>query len=549
MTVTEAPSPRPAHASASAVLAAVVMTVAALMDMLDVTVVNVALPTIRTRLHAGPTAVEWVVSGYMLAFAALLITAGRLGDQFGRRRLFLIGVAGFGATSLLSGLSQTPTELIVCRLLQGASAAVLMPQILAMLRTVFSGAQRATAFGIYGAVSGLAAAVGVILGGVLTQANLFGLSWRAVFLINVPISVIVLVLAVAWVPETREPSSRRLDTRAAVMLAGALVAIVYPLLEGREHGWPWWCFAVIAGGVLTLCVLGVLERRSRRNARAPLIQIEQFAIPVFSAGVLVQLFFSLGLQGFSLTLILWLQAGHHFSPLHAGLTLLAFTAGAIVTAPNAGQLALRHGRKVLICGALLMAIGTAGTAAPAWIDHRHITTWLLAPGLVIAGAGLGLLVVPLINVVLAAVPAETSGGSSGVFSTAQQLGGAIGIAAIGSVFFAHVASDHFNTAFRAAAPCTVAAYLACAGLACLLPNKAVTDDDLIAATWTEVENLRTTVVPHTKGPTTNNQQPRQFTTQAIPGSSSSRPGATLATRITPRRRCAERPRTSWRAPG
>jgi MFS family permease len=163
MTVTEAPGARAAHASASAVLAAVVMTVAALMDMLDVTVVNVALPTIRTHLHAGPTALEWVVSGYMLAFAALLITAGRLGDQFGRRRLFLIGVAGFGATSLLSGLSQTPTELIICRLLQGASAAVLMPQILATFRTVFSGAQRATAFGIYGAVSGLAAAVGVIL--------------------------------------------------------------------------------------------------------------------------------------------------------------------------------------------------------------------------------------------------------------------------------------------------------------------------------------------------------------------------------------------------
>jgi MFS family permease len=253
-------------------------------------------------------------------------------------------------------------------------------------------------------------------------------------------------------------------------------------LEGREHGWPWWCFAVIGGGISALCGLGVLERRARRNARAPLIQIKQFAIPAFTAGVLVQLCFSLGLQGFSLTLILWLQAGHRFSPLHAGLTVLAFTAGAILTAPNAGQFALRHGRKVLVLGALLMAVGTAGAAAPAWIDHQHITTWLLAPGLVIAGAGLGLLVVPLINVVLAVVPAETSGGSSGVFSTAQQLGGAIGIAAIGSVFFAHLDSGHFNAAFRAAAPCTILAYLVCAGLACLLPDKAISDDDVIQAT-------------------------------------------------------------------
>jgi EmrB/QacA subfamily drug resistance transporter len=468
--------------SRRAVLAAAVMTVAGLMDMLDVTVVNVALPTIRTHLHAGPTALEWVVSGYMLAFAALLITAGRLGDQFGRRRLFLIGVAGFGATSLLSGLSQTPNELIVCRLLQGGSAAVLMPQILATFRTVFSGPQRATAFGIYGAVSGLAAAVGVILGGVLTQADLFGLSWRAVFLINVPISVIVLALALAWVPETREPSDRRLDARGALVLGAGLVAIVYPLLEGREHGWPWWCFAVIGVGITALGVLGMLERRSRPNGPAPLIQTEQFTIPGFSAGVLVQLFFSLGLQGFSLTLILWLQAGHGFSPLHAGLTLLAFTAGAILTAPNAGQIALRHGRRVLILGAFLMALGTAGTAAPAWIAHEHITTWLLTPGLLVAGAGLGLLVVPLVNVVLAAVPAGTSGGTSGVFSTAQQLGGALGIAAIGSVFFAHLAADHFNAAFRAAVPCTIVAYLVCAGLACLLPNSAVTDHQVMEAT-------------------------------------------------------------------
>jgi EmrB/QacA subfamily drug resistance transporter len=470
-----------AQSNRRAVLAAAVMTVAALMDMLDVTVVNVALPTIRTHLHAGPTALEWVVSGYMLAFAALLITAGRLGDLYGRRRVFLIGVALFGTTSLLSGLSQTATELIASRLAQGAGAALLMPQILSTFRTMFSGKDRATAFGIYGAVSGLAAAVGVILGGVLTQANLFGLSWRAVFLVNVPVAALVLALAVAWVPETREASHRRLDRIGAIGLAAGLVAIVYPLLEGRQRGWPWWCFALVAAGVATIGALAIHEHTSRSRDIAPMIQVKQFAIPAFSAGVLVQLCFSLGLQGFSLTLILWLQAGHDFSPLHAGFTLLAFTAGAILTAPNAGQIALRHGRKVLILGALLMAAGTAAAAAPAWMTHQYVTTWLLAPGLLVAGAGLGLLVVPLINVVLAAVPAKTSGGSSGVFSTAQQLGGALGIAATGSAFFAHLATDNFNTAFKAAAPYTIIAYLACAALSCLLPNQAVTDDEVITA--------------------------------------------------------------------
>lgn len=462
-------------------LAAAVMTVAALMDMLDGSIVNVALPTIRTHLHAGPSALEWVVSSYMLAFAALLITAGRLGDLFGRRRLFLIGVAVFGTASLLSGLAQTPTELIGCRLAQGAGAALLMPQVLATFRSVFSGTQRATAFGIFGAVTGLAAALGVILGGVLTQANLFGLSWRSVFLVNVPIAILILALAPAWVPETREPSRRRLDGVGAFTLAAGLVAIVYPLLEGRQQGWPWWCFALMAAGVAAVAALAIHERRSRPGRTAPLIQIEQFAVPAFSAGVLVQLFFSLGLQGFSLTLILWLQAGHHFSPLHAGLTLVAFTVGAILTAPNAGRLALRHGRKVLILGALLMAAGTAGAAAPAWMSHEHITSWLLAPGLVVAGAGLGLLVVPLVNVVLAAVAAQSSGGSSGVFSTAQQLGGAVGVAVLGSVFFAHLAVDHFDAAFKAAVPLTVIAYLVCAGLSCLLPDRAVTDEDVIEA--------------------------------------------------------------------
>jgi EmrB/QacA subfamily drug resistance transporter len=463
-------------------LAAAVMIVAALMDLLDVTVVNVALPSIRAHLHAGSTDLEWIVSGYMLAFAAVLISAGRLGDIVGRRRLFLAGVAAFGVTSLLSGISATPTELVICRVLQGASAAVLMPQVLATFRAVFSGRDRAAAFGIYGAVAGLAAAVGVILGGALTQADVFGLGWRAVFLINVPVALLVLVTALVWVPETIDSTARRFDRVGAVVLAAGLIAIVYPLLEGRERGWPWWSFALIAIGLTAICALGYIERRSRSREVAPLIQIEQLAIPAFSAGVLVQLFFSLGLQGFSLSLILWLQAGHGFSPLHAGLTLVPFSVGAILTAPNAGKLALHRGRKILILGGLLMAVGTAGVAAPAWISHQHITTWILAPGYLIAGAGLGLLVVPLINVVLAAVPATSSGGASGVFTTAQQLGGALGIAVIGSVFFAHLGTGHFNTAFKAAAPVAIGAYLLCAALACLLPNRAVTEEEVIDAT-------------------------------------------------------------------
>jgi EmrB/QacA subfamily drug resistance transporter len=457
------------------------MTVAALMDMLDVTIVNVALPTIRSHMHAGASAVEWVVSGYMLAFAAVLITAGRLGDLYGRRRLFLVGVAAFGTTSLLAGLSHTSGELITCRLAQGSAAAILMPQVMATFRTVFTGEARATAFGIFGAVTGLAAALGVILGGIITQADLFGLSWRAVFLVNVPVAVLVLAAARTLVPETREPSRRRLDAPAAVVLAGGLVAIVYPLLEGRQQGWPWWCIAMLVAGVAAVLSLGFVERRRRARDLEPLVHTEHFRLPAFGAGVLIQLLFSVALQGFSLTFILWLQTGHHFSPIHAGLTLVAFTVGAIFTAPQAGRLALQHGRRILIAGALMMALGTAGVAVPAWLHHTHITTWILAPGFVVAGAGLGLLVVPLVNVVLAAVPAGTAGGASGLFSTAQQLGGAIGIAVTGSIFFGHLGHGDWTAAFKAGIPVIVGAYLACAVLARLLPNRAVTEEEALEA--------------------------------------------------------------------
>ena len=203
-------------------------------------------------------------------------------------------MVAFGATSLLAGISQTPGQLVVCRLLQGAAAAVLMPQVLATFRTVLSGTDRASAFGIYGAVAGLAAAVGVILGGVLTQADLFGLSWRAVFLVNVPVALIVTVLALVWVPETRDPAQRRIDGLGALILAGAMVAIVYPLLEGRQQGWPLWCFALIAAGILAVGALILLERRPHAPGVVPLIQVEQFSVPAFSAGVLVQLFLASG---------------------------------------------------------------------------------------------------------------------------------------------------------------------------------------------------------------------------------------------------------------
>jgi EmrB/QacA subfamily drug resistance transporter len=462
-------------------LAAIVMIVGALMDMIDVTIVNVALPTIRGDLHASATQLEWVVSAYMLAFAAALIIAGNLGDLFGRKKVFLCGVAVFGLASLAAGLSGSGAELIAARVVQGTAAAAMAPQVLATFRAVFSGAERGKAFSIYGAMLGFASAVGLLLGGVLTEANLFGWSWRAVFFVNVPVAACALIAGLRFVPETRDPGARRPDVPGAVLLAGSLVAIVYPLLEGRQLGWPAWVWVLLAGGVAGLGVLGLLETRRpgrRADGPAPLLRAGLFRAPAFAAGLGVQLAFAAGLQGYFLALALWLQSGEHFSPLKAGLTAVAFSVGSFLGAPVAVPLAQRYGRSVLATGGVLMAAGIAGVSLA--VSHVGVngSPWPVVPGLVVCGAGLALLIIPLVNVVLAAVPVEAAGGASGLFSTAQQLGGAVGVALLGTVFFGYLNGHTFEASIVHTAPYALGAFALCAVLAMLLPRTAVSEEAL-----------------------------------------------------------------------
>ena len=462
-------------------LAAIVMIVGALMDMIDVTIVNVALPTIRGDLHASATQLEWVVSAYMLAFAAALIIAGNLGDLFGRKKVFLCGVAVFGLASLAAGLSGSGAELIAARVVQGTAAAAMAPQVLATFRAVFAGAERGKAFSIYGAMLGFASAVGLLLGGVLTEANLFGWSWRAVFFVNMPVAACALIAGLRFVPETRDPGARRPNVPGAVLLAGSLVAIVYPLLEGRQLGWPAWVWVLLAGGVAGLGVLGLLEaRRAQRRADgpAPLLRAELFRVPAFAAGLGVQMAFAAGLQGFFLALALWLQAGEHFSPLKAGLTAVAFSAGSFLGAPVAVPLAQRYGRSVLATGGVLMAAGIAGVSLAASHVGVNGSPWPVVPGLVVCGAGLALLIIPLVNVVLAAVPVEAAGGASGLFSTAQQLGGAVGVALLGTVFFGYLNGHTFEASIVHTAPYAMGAFALCAVLSMLLPRTAVSEGAL-----------------------------------------------------------------------
>jgi EmrB/QacA subfamily drug resistance transporter len=449
---------------------------AVLMDMIDITVVNVALPTIRRDLGASGAQLEWVVSAYMLAFAAVLIVAGSFGDLFGRKRVFLAGIAVFGAASLAAGLAQSPAELIAARVVQGAAAAAMIPQLLATFRTIFSHAERGKAFGMYGAILGFASALGLVLGGVLTDANLFGWSWRSVFFVNVPVAALALAAAARLVPETRDRAAGRPDLAGAALLAGALVAVTYPLLEGRSLGWPAWTWLLLAGGLVLLAVLGLVEERRQHTRVAPLLRTRLFRIPAFTAGLAVNLAFFAGVQGFFLVFAVWLQTGMRYSPLAAGLTCLAFSAGSFVLASASVPLAQRYGRYVLAGGGLLLVAGVAAVRFGAGHVAMATDSWPVVPGLVLAGAGLSLLVIPLANVVLAAVPSQAAGGASGLFSTAQQLGGALGVALAGTVFFGQLGRHSFTGAFTGTMPVVAALFLAAAALSLILPKTAVTDE-------------------------------------------------------------------------
>jgi len=459
-------------------LAAAVMIGAATMDLIDLTIVNVALPTIRTDLGASGTQLEWVISAYMLAFAAGLIVSGSFGDLLGRQRIFVAGIAAFGLASLAAGLSQTPGELIAARVVQGFAAAAMIPQLLGTFRTIFDSEERGKVFGIYGAVLGFASAIGLVLGGVLTEADLFGWGWRTVFFVNLPVAVVSVVAAIRVVPESRDPKAGRPDLVGAGLLATAIVAIAYPLLEGRDLGWPAWNWALLAAGVGTLLFLGLVTERRPRAGVAPLLRTRLLRIPAFSAGLLVQAAFSAGLQGFSVVFVVWIQGGMGFSPLGAGLTLLAFSVGSFLLAPVAVAMAQRHGRRILSLGGILMAAGVLGVL----IGASHVGTgsdpWPVVPGLVVAGAGLSLMIIPLVNVVLAAVPHEVAGGAGGMFSTSQQLGGALGVALVGTVFFTQLESHPFTEAFKHSMPVVIGLFLAAALLSLALPRTAVSEEEV-----------------------------------------------------------------------
>ena len=422
-------------------LTLVILLLAAFMNLLDVSIVNIAIPSIQRNLHASYADVQWALAGYTLAYALVLISGGRLGDIYGRKRLFLIGVIGFTIMSALCGAAQSPGMLIACRVVQGAMGAIMVPQVLAVIQVIFPPAERIKALAGFGVTAGLGTVSGPLIGGLLIQHNLFGLDWRPIFLINVPVGVIAVAAAAVLVHESRAPSPPKLDPAGVGLITAALLLLLFPLVQGRQLGWPTWTFVSMAASVPVFALFVWYEQVKSRRDGSPLVPLRLFRDRGFSAGMAIAVTFFLGIASYGLVLTLFLQLGLGFTPLHAGLTFLPFSLGLLVSSGAAARLAPRFGRGVTMAGALIIAAGMAGLIATTNHYGAAVTTWDLVPGLVAAGLGLGAVIAPLADIVLARVPRQDAGSASGVFNTGLQLGNSIGIALIGVIFFGLLGSQ------------------------------------------------------------------------------------------------------------
>ncbi|MFF9601157.1 MFS transporter [Streptomyces sp. NPDC014684] len=407
---------------------------AAALPLVDFFIVNVALPAIGADLAAGEAVLELVVAGYGVAYAVLLVLGGRLGDLFGRRRLFLGGMAAFGLTSLACGLAPGAWGLVAARVAQGASAAAMLPQVLATIQAATSGTRRAKAMSLYGATAGLSMVAGQILGGVLVAADIAGSGWRAIFLVNVPVVVLGLVLAVRHVPETRSKRPEPVDGPGTVLLAVSLLTLLVPLTEGRAAGWPLWTWLSLAAFPFAAAGFYAVERRADRRGRTPLVPPSLFALASLRRGLVLMLPFSVGFSGFMFVIALALQRGAGLGPVPAGLALAPMAVAFLFVSLAGPRLIARYGTRVVTAGSVLQGVGMLLIVLAVRRDWPHLDVGTLLPGAAVAGAGQALQLPNLLRIVMSEVPPARAGVGSGVMVTTQQSAFALGVATLGTLF-------------------------------------------------------------------------------------------------------------------
>jgi MFS family permease len=438
--------------------------------LVDSTVTNVGGPAIRESLGGGESLFQWLGAGYTLAFAVSLITGARLGDLFGRRRLFLIGAAGFTRASAACALAWSPEALISMRVLQGSFGALMIPQGFGLLKEVMSDDEMPRVFGLFGPIMGLSAVAGPIVGASLIEGDLVGTGWRMIFLVNVPLGLVALAVGARFMPRNVVARDGGQDLPGMALIGTAALALVYPLIEGREKGWPAWTFALMGAGVALAAVFAVYERRL--PPRKALIQTSLMRNREFTSGIAVAAGFFTAVAGIMLVLSLFWQVGEGLSPIRAALSLAPLSVGLVAGMAGSAALIGRLGRRLVHGGIAVTAAGLVGMAATAHAA-AHPSPWSMVPAVFVAGAGMGLVFGQLFDVTLTGVADAEVGSASGLLNALQQLAFSLGVAAVATAFFDVMdAPRPPSTALAVTALLSIAPLVVSFALAFRLPEKA-----------------------------------------------------------------------------
>lgn len=439
------------------------LLIAAFMNLLDASIVNLALPSIQKTLNASAAQLEWVLLIYILTFAAGLMPLGRLGDIFGRDRMFIAGLTGFMIFSIACGFAPNIEVLIVSRGLKGLAAAMMVPQVLAIIHVIFSPKERGKAIAYFGMVSGLGAIAGPVVGGILVSANIVGLEWRPIFLINVPLGIISLIGVLAFMPKLQSAKRISLDWLGAILFALAIISLIFPLVEGRQFGWPVWSFGLLATSLILGFIFVKYQAYLQNTNQSQILPISLLKDRSFIIGIVTVIVFFSGIAGVIFALAIFLQTGLGFSALEAGIALAPHPASAVVASLLSSRLGARWLDGRVILGACALLLGMV------WLQYiighaaDELTGQDILPALIFIGFGMGVATVALFQNILSRVSGPDAGAGSGVMQAFQQVGIALGIAIIGQIFFTilgiNLVQENYSTAIQSALWYPIGAYI------------------------------------------------------------------------------------------
>lgn len=438
LTMTQTQAPQFSAAPRRSWLALAVVLGGMFMALIDATIVNVALPSIRTSLGASESTLSWIISGYALTFGLALIPAGRLGDRYGHKWVFIIGLVLFTLASAYCGFAQNDFDIVVGRLLQGLAGGIYVPAVGSFIQLLFQGRERGKAFAIMGSVIGISSALGVISGGLIIQAFGAAEGWRWVFFVNLPIGLIVSIFAIRLLPggDAHADKTNRMDWLGVVLLSAALTAILLPLIQGQQDGWPAWTWWTMAAGLLGVVIFAAWQVLFTKRGGSALVPPKLFSHVSFSLGSVLALIYFAGFTSIFFTLSIFWQAGLGHTALESGFLTLPFAIGTAVVSSQSSKWAAKIGRTVLVIGAALMVVGLGGIW---WLMNSvaiaDLNNWMFLPFLLIAGAGNGCFLAPNVQFIVATVENAEAGAASGVVQTMQRMGTAIGVAVVGSIIF------------------------------------------------------------------------------------------------------------------